>query len=106
MSKELEAFERIRTAYPYCRYDEETQDLNIVETALKDLDYIRNSSLYTLTQEAGKKLKALEVIKEKGIHIAVFKTSDDYRHYNIIAARFGCYPYDKEEYELLKEVLL
>ena len=60
---------------------------------------------YTLNIDIYKKLKALEVIKEKEVDIHLFKISANCDHYNwLIENRKN--KLTQEEYELLKEVLL
>ena len=74
MTKELEALERIIETF----YDKNTEDIEVVKTALKDYEMERtlrvrleniNYELVREKQENNKKLKALEIIKEKKINV-------------------------------------
>ena len=80
----------------------------IIENALKRLDMYENVVGIERIQDTNKKLKALEIIKEK---IAPLVCLDDgeiskgrYRVYD--NEFYGFKELTKEEYELLKEVLL
>ena len=133
MSKELKAFNGIccntNQSYP----DFQKQRM-IVETALKNeyeekFDLIKqvrelkdenaslksfNSKLWVERQDNEKKLKALEIIKEKRVDVCYFMNCRTLEEYNDDV--LGSYAYEKddaeqrmltqEEYDLLKEVLL
>lgn len=107
MTKELEAFERIKNhtlSYTGDTYktltdsrEMQAEDLNIIENALKRLEnYEKNEDFskdvinYAFLSEKDKikKLKALEIIKKRE---CLFK---------------GLSEVTQEEYELLKEILL
>lgn len=74
---------------------------------LDDIAHGRKMSLdpHELKLIVEKELKALEIIKVKGIDIDILKYHKDLEHYNFaIRGRFE--HLTKEEYDLLKEVLL
>ena len=129
MSKELKALEKLRTTiqrlcrecHENTRYSfEYSHQLDIIETALKDYEElkIQNSEQFkekwvqdnlAMTFElnvARKKLKALEIIKEKMVDVgAVYEL--DLELYNNYATEINGTPtLTQEEYDLLKEELL
>lgn len=53
-----------------------------------------------------KELKALEIIKKKGIDLIELKNCKKAKTYNENTKRTYCEEYTDEEYDLLKEVLL
>ena len=53
-----------------------------------------------------KSLKALEIIKKKKVNVRLFLKANDLRHYNNVARCMGYELLTREEYDLLKEVLL
>ena len=91
MNKSLEALEKIKNWECFVDFELETigekefgEELSIIE----------------------KELKALEIIKEKGVDIWALKHLDDeyyVEQYNAVAHIEK--PYTKEEYDLLEEVL-
>ena len=87
MSKELEALDRL-----YC-------------AGRLDLDYVldgKQNQDYKIIEKA---LKALEIIKEKGVNVGLLSRCANAERYN----KGMCYEsryLTQEEYELLKEVLL
>ena len=111
MSKELEALEKIIDTYCIDNIDKE---ISIIATALKDYEMehtlrIRlENAIYELLrekQENEKKLKALEIIKEKGVNVGLLSRCSNAERYN----KGMCYEpryLTQEEYGLLKEVLL
>ena len=91
MSKGLEALERLNTDFVY--YE-------------NGIDEERNKEDFKLIE---KELRALEIIREKGIDWRRFITCNSLEEYNEPIIRFGLLdikPYAQDEYELLKEVLL
>ena len=90
MSKELEAFNELLDIICNQKQDNNLQNyINIIETALK----------------------ALEIIKEKGVCLPALKLSvsfeeDNLEEYNAMAVKYYCLPYTQEVYDLLKDVLL
>jgi len=97
--------------------------ISIIETALKDYENLQyifkllneyNNKNYSL-EDLIKKAKALEVIKEKGLsllHKSLIISSTSYEEYRqefqLVRSREfkNEYFYTKEEFDLLKEVLL
>lgn len=144
MSKELEAFERIKNhtlSYTGDTYktltdsrEMQVEDLNIIENALKRLETIeyqdrfvdevwKTTGLPNYSKEArenNKKLKAFEIVKEKQISIADFIyacmcSKKDLKEYHNCDSNYEfaatCVGWEKEyltkeEFDLLKEVLL
>ena len=114
MSKELtplEAFVRIARQLKVC--DENGRDLDIIETTLKRLDMYENVVGIERIQDTNKKLKALEIIKEKRLAWVWFIDNKlSFEDYNKSLDFLVCEPthkpkkLTKEEYDLLKEVLL
>lgn len=118
MSKELDALEKVRNRlYPWTSDNQKAFD--IIESALKRLEKIDNRKIVgtTTTNKAleqfliqqcpdvSKKLKALEIIKER--FTIQFCKSDLNGYYGIM--QIGTNPIyikTQEEYDLLKEVLL
>ena len=84
--------------------------VHIIETALKDYDEIKKEKLLLSAvrdlPNLFKKLKALEIIKEKGVNIYFLKNTDNVDEYNeLIQPHFGMKALTQEEYDLLKKVL-
>ena len=127
MNKELTPLEALNNLTQYLTgdYRDCFKELSIIETALKILDQLQviigaekiedlpelaletendwYSARYNL-KEAEKKLKALEIIKEKSVNLEFLKCSENYEQYCLICS-YGN-EISKEEYDLLKEVLL
>ena len=86
--------------------DDHTHDINIIEKALKRLEELEEEK-QSFDRAIEKKLKALEIIKEK----IKIDFNDHYfgfeGNYYIIVNHdvFGAIKVDKEQFELLKEVL-
>ena len=104
MSKELEALERIRDTLHQFRpnlLENRQRDFKLVETALKRLEELEELKT-SFDRQLEKKLKALEIIKEKKVDVfcLLFAGLDIYNA-NIHPSRF----ITQEEYDLLKEVL-
>lgn len=132
MSKELEALEKL-TNYKCSCMSEKVECKEIIETALKeyetmkqtkivvadkkisdeDLEKLKNQRMFSdlqceikplFDEETQKKLKALEIIKEKEVDVFIFLHSGDLETYNDIVEDNR--KLAQEEYGLLKEVLL
>ena len=130
MSKTLEALDNIKVSLAeYKEYaidvlptkakqirEENDDDFIIVETALKD--YERRLALakeYKDVNNVAKRLKALEIIKEKRVNVDVVirafyldsavEEGQGLKYYNC-TANHESKPLTQEEYDLLKEVLL
>lgn len=102
MPKETQALERLKsTLLAEGYWQDALEDINIIENALNE--YYR---LLKEDDETTKKLKALEIIKEKGIILQFIKETYTVEQYN--AGVFGTLvkPLTKEDYDLLKEMLL
>ena len=121
MSKELEAFAYIKdTMLEWTKGYEE--DLDLIETALKDYEQLKSRENNVLPNdkfigdlgehtrdEVAKKLKALEIIKEKRVDIALLLDCDSIENYNYRVDekwKQTTQRLTKAEYDLLKEVLL
>ncbi len=116
MNEELEALRRLRNTLLTEAYAQDVlPDVEIIEAALKDYEklkdeYDRLESIYNhfikqynqLMKDHSKVLKALEIIKrlinKSGIENWIYETENDYV--------FADFRISKEEYDLLKEVLL
>lgn len=106
MSKGLDALKRYRDIPT-------TMDYDIIEQELKELDERRemmkrfNEACVPtiLDNETEKKLKALEIIKEKRVDVAELVVSCDLKAYNYLFRLVEKWQLTQEEYDLLKEVL-
>lgn len=119
MSKELEASKRIRklleNKYGLLIY---ADDLDLIETALKRLEnYEQNEDFnkdvlnyaFLNEQDKIKKLKALDIIKEKKVNVLMFicyanSGKNGFKMYNQ-AMENEEWRLTQEEFDLLKEVL-
>lgn len=106
MSKELKALERIVNTYYIDNMDKE---IDIIETALKEYERLlkmrKTAEWADEKLQTKKKLKALEIIKER--FTIQFIKSDLPNYYGIM--QIGTNPIyikTQEEYDLLKEVML
>lgn len=112
MSKGLEAFQRL--AYPLEKrtHKEIEEDLHIIEKELKrleDLDSILNTGggIWAVNGIVSKKLKALEILKEKQIDILYLSMSHSLEQYNKhVSFIHNEWCLIQEEYDLLREALL
>ena len=117
MSKELETLKSIK--FGCCNFENRElykDEFEIIEKALKDYEKIKfeYSELRTyhydllkenerLHNQKVKKLKALEIIKEKKVNVNCIISGWSLWKYNSYKTHINL---TKEEYELLKEVLL
>ena len=90
----------------------EGHPINIIESALKRLEKIDNTTtkmndkeLIMFDEEVGKRLKALEIIKEKGNFLCLHYSEYENKYYIYDAELYMHNELTKEEYELLKEIL-
>lgn len=113
-NKELEALKRVES-----RLDTEDlylfeNDLKIIKSALKRLDYIDENKLYCISEnylQDIKKIKAFDVIKKHCIDVGTFCDFDTYQDY---CEEYGepddyiptTQAMSEDEFDLLKEVLL
>lgn len=120
MNKEmtpLQALKKIKQARYFVDFELDAKvsedykkELDIIETALKD--YEKKTKLakeYKDVNNVAKRLKALEIIKEKRVFIEELISSDNVDEYNDYVDEQGRYDEDKltqAEFDLLKEVLL
>lgn len=110
MTKELKTFEEIKKylvnlKFHFLFLEEE---LDIIETALEDYDLLKRSLNRNWVDVINddKKLKALEIIKEKKVDVGAL-CELDLELYNKYAKEINGTPtLTKEEYDLLREVLL
>ena len=75
-------------------------DLNEIGKQIKSMS---DNSHWFVAKQNEKKLKALEIINEKDVHIKYFKDSNSLDEYNEYRIYFG--NLTKDEYDLLKEIL-
>lgn len=109
MSKELtllEAFEDLTNNFPK-NYSESYQ---IILKALKRLEMYDNIVGIEKINDSNKKLKTLNLIKEKGVNVGDFIDTFiieelSYQHYLDYHDNYSYKLLDKEEFCLLKEVL-
>lgn len=133
MSKELRAFRKIcRNLNSYEFTDEYKKNKKLIETTLKNYEELtskpailhgrthghtqalidticKNYKEVKITNlEDEKKLKALEIIKEKNVWFWVFRRTHNVNEYNEKVALYypECDELTQEEYDILKEVLL
>lgn len=110
MSKELETLESIKRKYiqaisktKFPRFTEyEQEQFDTIETALKENEYLK-TELLGQSQELKVKSEALEIIKTKEIDVCLFNECPNLDEYNNWASDKA--QLNKEEYDLLKEVL-
>ena len=115
MSKELtplEALDRLRCFKTLNR----DYEFKIIETALQEYEELQKDYCEVVEkwskcpEKNNKKIKALDIIKDKPLTLHLISKCADYDEYLFVASRiidayqFG-YTYDKEEFDLLKEVL-
>lgn len=97
-------------------YGLEYEWFNIIETALKEqeedkklLNEQAKSNRYLMEQikQSQKKIKALEIIKEKEVNTLLVMNVRDYNEYcRYMSGSFEYEPLTEQEYDLLREVLL
>lgn len=129
MTKELEALEEIgnhKIKYDVnIKYDngDETQrsfetikdmfpnQFALIETTLKDFEKLNKDYSRVVNEKIElcikcvKEYRALEIIKNKNVDILRIKITQNVEQYNTRKIK-GCRNLTKEEYELLKEILL
>ena len=122
MNKELtplKAFEEIKKYLVKLQFHFLEEELGIIETALKDYERLlklrKTAEWADEKLQTKKKLKALEIIKEKNIDAQMIKQSGCLEHYCTLyrlvyhdvasADIYWRFP-TQTEYDLLKEVLL
>lgn len=108
MNKELEAFARIINHLDLDvllggDYRNFAKDRKIVETALIDYESLQED-FDKHYERSYKKLRALDIINNKEIDIALFKECPNIEEYNNWCSNKAALT--QEEYDLLKEVLL
>ena len=120
MTKELKALREIGKLKENGCYINTTEEYKLVEAALKELIDIKSGKIrlsvntgdnyvampkYQYEQDL-KKLKALEIIKEKNINVRGIINSPTLEHYIDHCMPRNSKEPTQEEYDLLKEVLL
>jgi len=119
MNRELEAFRRFRDN---AKFDNKTDyylstqyidDSDIIETAIERLiEYDEIGVKFAILNDSReKKLKALEIIKEKRVDITTLfdcLNAEEYNRWVPVRSHYSYPPLEltQEEYDLLKEVLL
>ena len=120
MSKELEVFEKILDILCCQKHDDKLQDyIDMVENALERLDiYESNNFVVVSVDETNwqvvaqdtnfiKKLQALEIIKKFPQKVVFLCNSNSYEEcLEMMNAFEVAFDFPKQEYDLLKEVLL
>ena len=115
--KSLEIIKNAPTIYVGCASDIYTRypfECKEIETALKRLEKIETTTHSVLREDISKKLKALEIIKEKNVFVWSFLHRKDFEYtYDYYKKCYGYFHsgYDyklltEEEFNLLKEVML
>ena len=114
MSEEFEALEILKKElYDVC--DCYKNALDCLETALKEkcaLDYLMRGVIYTFEKEdftlekLGKKLKALEIIKENEVYVALIRDKNcTLKIYNKMMSEREFRQLTRKKYDLLREIL-
>lgn len=122
MTKSLEALEKIKQAEYFVDFEQDAKikddyktELAIIEKELKRLEELEKAFVVlSKDDEKAKKLlskeieknRAFEIIKNRIIDMHDFLIYDTYSSFNQIRTLRGLTPISKEEYKLLKEVLL
>ena len=107
MNDKLDALERLycagRLDLDYVLSPKHKEDYDLIENALKRLEQLEEEK-QSFDRAIEKSLKALEIIKEKGIILQFIKETYTVEQYN--AGVFGTLvkPLTQEEYDLLKEI--
>lgn len=112
MSKELtplEAFTQLICKISVSTMKTNHEELHIIETALKDYEELKIVAKPLTDEEkksinnVAKRLKALEIIKEKGLNVDYFQRScdEEYKESIFCIERL----LTQEQFDLLKEVL-
>lgn len=110
MSKELTPLEALKNLTEYLTGDcrDCFEELTVIEIALKRLETLEEEK-QSFDRQLEKKLKALEIIKEKRVDVSAMKHSIDVYDYNSGIENENDFEnrlLTKKEYKLLKEVLL
>lgn len=116
MTKELTPLEALENIIGCSTIESHTQkwqkDYHIVEKALNDYENLKlkHRSMQDAVLEDFKKLKALEIIKNKKVDVGVLKVSERFEEYNIVIKTLLERKEEdfitKQEFYLLKKVLL
>ncbi|MBO7716019.1 MAG: hypothetical protein J6S85_20815 [Methanobrevibacter sp.] len=82
-------------------------NIKIIEVALKELEVKREVIGDILTGNDEKKLKALEIIKEKQVNVELLMKTESAKDYNKYSSDANkSHNLGQKQYKLLKEVLL
>lgn len=115
MSKELTPLEALNILVGMAVVQQRAYTIKpIIEKALKETERLKTSYLENLLNEESKeyiykKLKVLEIVKEKKVDVDLLLKSLDSEMYNVVFENWNRPERNQltqEEYELLKEVLL
>jgi len=113
MTKGLEAFRKIKEYLVNLQFHFLEEELFTIEKELKENEMLKQRFgelddkccvLYLKNQENQKKLKAFEIIKDKDVNPIDIRCCDTVEQYNV--KENGNIPLIKEEFDILKEVLL
>ena len=82
-----------------------SKGLELLEKTFGNFKYLKS---YEIIE---KELKALEIIKKKGVWLPALKLTasfeeDNLEEYNAITIKKYCLPYTQEEYDIVKEIML
>jgi len=104
MTKELEALQDLsKLVFIYGGVEQ----YRIIENALKDYEFLKEEKLVLSAcrdlPNLKKKLRVLDIIKEKRVNIEYIKCCDTYEQYKIICSYWN--EITEEEFNLLKDVL-
>lgn len=127
MSKELEAWEKVKEYVEYCleirngceaimwnsTYDFLKPFIDGVETTLEDYDTQKQRAIAyrKVIENNENKLKAFEIIKEKRVDITTLMdchNAEEYNRWVDVRSHYSYRPFEltQEEFDLLKETLL
>ena len=117
MSKGLEALKEIKKRFGFPINDKfaciSKNELDIIETSLKENAELKRANfeleerigfLLTYKGEDENKVKAFEIIKEKGIVVQFIKETNSVEQYNAVISGLLLKPLTQEEYDLLKKI--
>lgn len=106
MSKELEALRMLEQVCLVANVANMSEQINLIETALKDYEKrLILAKEYQDINNVAKRLKALEIIKDKKVNVGLLSRCVTGERYN----KGICYEprhLTQEEYDLLREILL
>ena len=108
MNKELEALKRIKSHYNDRVCIDILEDFDLIESALKRLETLEEEK-QSFDRQLEKKLKALEIIKEKSVDVGFLQWHSSVDSYNSYIVEHAWTKHTRTltqgEFDLLKEVL-